>query len=130
MLIKCIECGKEISDKSKSCPHCGCPTIVSIRELEKESQIAENQDKLFYKCPLCKKEFKEGVLRCDVCKYTSIILPVHNTKELNIPKCPTCGSTNIRRISGSKKAASIIGFGILSSNLGKTYECLNCKHKW
>lgn len=24
-LIKCPECGKEISDKAASCPHCGCP---------------------------------------------------------------------------------------------------------
>ena len=24
-LIKCIECGKEISDKATTCPHCGCP---------------------------------------------------------------------------------------------------------
>ena len=24
-LIKCPECKKEISDKSKTCIHCGCP---------------------------------------------------------------------------------------------------------
>jgi len=30
-LIKCAECGKEISDKSKKCIHCGNP-IVSIQE--------------------------------------------------------------------------------------------------
>ena len=24
-LINCIECGKEISDKAKACPHCGMP---------------------------------------------------------------------------------------------------------
>lgn len=24
-LIKCPECGKEISDKAKSCPNCGNP---------------------------------------------------------------------------------------------------------
>ena len=24
-LIKCPECGKEISDKATSCPNCGCP---------------------------------------------------------------------------------------------------------
>ena len=24
-LIKCPECGKEISDKAGACPHCGCP---------------------------------------------------------------------------------------------------------
>ncbi len=23
-LIKCVECGKEISDKAEKCPHCGC----------------------------------------------------------------------------------------------------------
>jgi hypothetical protein len=24
-LIKCIECGKEVSDKASTCPNCGCP---------------------------------------------------------------------------------------------------------
>lgn len=24
-LIKCPECGKEVSDKAKTCPNCGCP---------------------------------------------------------------------------------------------------------
>ena len=24
-LIKCIECGKEISNKANTCPYCGCP---------------------------------------------------------------------------------------------------------
>ncbi|MBS5080492.1 MAG: zinc-ribbon domain-containing protein [Clostridiales bacterium] len=24
-IIKCPECAKEISDKAKSCPQCGCP---------------------------------------------------------------------------------------------------------
>lgn len=28
-LIKCIECNKEISDKAKSCPHCGCPVNIN-----------------------------------------------------------------------------------------------------
>lgn len=27
-LIKCPECGKEISDKAASCPNCGCPIAV------------------------------------------------------------------------------------------------------
>jgi uncharacterized membrane protein YvbJ len=29
-LIKCRECGNNISDKSKACPRCGCPTSYSI----------------------------------------------------------------------------------------------------
>lgn len=27
-LIKCTECGKEISDKATVCPNCGCPVNV------------------------------------------------------------------------------------------------------
>lgn len=33
-LIKCPECGKEISDKAKSCPHCGCPIEASPDNLK------------------------------------------------------------------------------------------------
>lgn len=29
-LIKCIECGKEISDKAERCIHCGCPITISV----------------------------------------------------------------------------------------------------
>lgn len=54
----------------------------------------------------------------------------NSPQQQKIPKCPTCGSTNIRKISGTKKTVSIIGFGILSNNIGKTFECLNCKYKW
>ena len=25
-LIKCPECGRDVSDKAKTCPNCGCPT--------------------------------------------------------------------------------------------------------
>lgn len=45
-LIKCPECGKEISDKAESCPNCGCP----IEKMEKtliendENGTSESQD--------------------------------------------------------------------------------------
>lgn len=29
-IIKCIDCGQDVSDSSKACPHCGCPTEKSI----------------------------------------------------------------------------------------------------
>lgn len=31
-LIKCPECGKEISDKAISCPHCGVPIAVKFEK--------------------------------------------------------------------------------------------------
>lgn len=35
-LIKCPECGKEISDKAKSCPHCGFPIEQKDNPIAKE----------------------------------------------------------------------------------------------
>jgi len=31
-LIKCYECGKEISDKAPSCPQCGAPQVVASKK--------------------------------------------------------------------------------------------------
>lgn len=49
-LIKCNECGKEISDKAKICPHCGFENNLII-------------------CPECKKEIKNNVNTCPNCGY-------------------------------------------------------------
>lgn len=46
------------------------------------------------------------------------------------PKCPTCGSTNIGKISGTKRWFSTGLFGIASSDVGKTMVCKNCGYKW
>ena len=42
-LIKCSECGKEISDKAKSCPNCGSP--VSTINAENRNQGDANNKK-------------------------------------------------------------------------------------
>lgn len=34
-LIKCTECGKEISDKASSCPNCGCPLTTDASDKNK-----------------------------------------------------------------------------------------------
>lgn len=31
-LIKCSECGKEISSKAAACPYCGCPIEATVKE--------------------------------------------------------------------------------------------------
>lgn len=51
-LIKCSECGKEISDKSKNCIHCGCPInkekITHKEKIEtKKENIKRNIQPIF-----------------------------------------------------------------------------------
>lgn len=52
------------------------------------------------------------------------------TRESSLPKCPTCGSTNIEKISLTKKALGGVMFGILSSDVRKTMHCKKCGYKW
>jgi predicted RNA-binding Zn-ribbon protein involved in translation (DUF1610 family) len=44
--------------------------------------------------------------------------------------CPNCQSTNIKRISTTSRVIGSMMLGILSSNIGKTYQCNKCKYKW
>ena len=54
----------------------------------------------------------------------------NKAKNDNTPKCPTCGSTNIKKISLTKKAVGGALFGLFSSNVRKTMYCKNCDYKW
>lgn len=90
--------------------------------------------------PLLPSEFKDG--KCPVCgcnkiipedDYFSLDTPTNNTSTnptQNVPKCPTCGSTNVEKISTAKKALGFAMVGLFSSNLGKTMHCKNCGYKW
>lgn len=51
-------------------------------------------------------------------------------QQSNQPKCPTCGSTNIRKIGTGERVASVVGFGIFSKKINKTWKCKNCGHTW
>lgn len=52
------------------------------------------------------------------------------SNQENIPRCPTCQSTNIEKISLTKKAVGGALFGLFSSNVRKTMYCKNCGYKW
>jgi hypothetical protein len=38
VLIKCLECSKEISDMAQNCPHCGVPRIATQSQMDEVSQ--------------------------------------------------------------------------------------------
>ena len=40
MLLKCPECGKEVSTKAGSCPHCGCP-IKEVQDKVVEGEVVD-----------------------------------------------------------------------------------------
>ncbi|MBD5537827.1 MAG: SEC-C domain-containing protein [Lachnospiraceae bacterium] len=49
----------------------------------------------------------------------------------NKPKCPICGSTNLSKITTTKKVMKIAAFGIFGmGDNGKTWKCNNCDSKF
>ena len=65
-------------------------------------------------------------------EYNQRIASIFNQKkeEANVPKCPTCGSTNIKKISTSSKVFGAAMFGLFSKTARSQFECQNCHYKW
>ena len=72
-LIKCSNCGKEISDKAKACPQCGQPVVLATDIPEENTPIL---------CEECGTEIFDGVDACPNCGY-----PVP-TKEEVVDEAP------------------------------------------
>lgn len=109
-LIKCPECGKQISDKSKQCVNCGYP-------LPNKDKFAYLKDK---PSAFTQREKDNDLKNKFGGKYVSS----------NIIKCPTCGSTDTTKISTTSKVINASLFGLLGNKRKKTFHCNNCKYEW
>lgn len=130
--------------------HLSPDKILSIDKLKKdESNKLSNQE--FVKI-LSINPDNDFILAMNRLKATDIIdfnlklsqmTPIKSSKEddvdisfllkeniSNVPKCPTCGSPNIKKISATKRWVGTGLFGLASSDIGKTMQCENCGYKW
>jgi len=107
--IKCPSCNKEILDNVRACPYCGFDEISSyLLYLEKEKQSKY----------------------IDYTSFHSNVPIQPQTQPQNMPKCPTCGSLNVEKISTGKKIFGGAMFGLFSSDVRNTMHCRNCGAKW
>lgn len=118
----------------KICNHCNC--------------YYEDCDLYCLKCnrPLEKYDKKDNESENDLLKrswnknkgisITEYNIPKIKSKqtlgETNLPKCPTCGSTNIRHISSTERGVNTVMFGIFGNKRKCQFECQNpqCKYRW
>lgn len=49
-----------------------------------------------------------------------------------VPKCPVCGSEDVRRITSTEKVGNAMAFGIFGNKRKKQFECMNpnCKYRF
>lgn len=52
------------------------------------------------------------------------------TKDGTEIHCPTCGSTEVERVSFTTKAVDVWAFGLFGNKRNKQFKCKNCKYMW
>lgn len=145
----CTKCKRGLPETAIRCS-CGCTEIFNKKEcddiLNKYRRSSEKEKYQMYQNEQYRR-ILEFVLSKDEIqiikfykntsnrKYKSYVSTSSSISQpaptpQNIPKCPTCGSTNVEKISTAKKAFGFAMVGLFSSNLGKTMHCKNCGYKW
>jgi phage FluMu protein Com len=78
-----------------------------VREVEDPEDIRE-------------KRCERGMIDADINAY------------LTQPKCPMCGTMNISPISTGQRTMSVLGLGMFSKKINKSFQCNNskCNYTW
>lgn len=144
---KCPICGVDTKDHINSKNECDVCGYVYDKTKEELEEYLQKRRQLPDKCPVCyaPKEKIDDNFVCTVCGYVvlkddkkqqnyikNVDKPlVQSVKEQqNLPHCPTCNSTNIKRISAASKAVGVGLFGIFSKAARSQFECKDCGYKW
>ena len=96
-------------------------------EIELSKQPSFSMEKYKISLPLMKERAER---RKEMAEHPEKYAPKKVTINVNEPKCPTCNSTNIKKISITKRAVHGYAFGLLSKTARSQFECKNCGYKW
>ena len=131
----CMDCYAFLNNDVKC--HCGSTDIMLIENDnitlgEWKAITSVSHDKIFVQNMISIKEKDPIEFQLKLAQFKATTAQQESVKshEQNIPKCPTCGSTNIKKISAGSRWLSTGLFGISSSKLGKSMECRHCGYKW
>jgi hypothetical protein len=111
MLIKCEDCGKDVSDKAAACPNCACPVPKTA------SRLASVNSSNLVECGACSKPLSKNATICTNC----------GSKLCVEPGCtnPAYSEAKVQSKMGGA-LGGLIGFGIAKVNEKKARQrCLN-----
>ena len=119
------------SNNEYICPYCNnklIDTFITENEFNLIEDISDS-DRQFLEAmiELKKNDPIEYQLKMSQFKANS---QTEDQNTNNVLHCPTCGSTNIRKMGGVERGASIAAFGIFSKKINKTFKCQNCGYTW
>lgn len=123
----------DLSKKVDTCLICNGyikETNLTIDEWRKIKTVSTDPDFVFAMEKLKENDIIEFNLKLSQMQSNTPKQEQKSSNTDNTPKCPTCGSPNIKKISGGKRWLGTGIFGLASSDIGKTMVCGNCGYKW
>lgn len=152
MLMYCKKCGRVVQ-RAKICDICGSVTYqVPTQYLMKDVDFlidSKLEDQFIEECVKSSPEFDEYLFNNrdkiraqksaeyerdmaigDAIRQGADVKTAFRNGGQNMPKCPTCGSLNVRHISGGERVASVGFFGIFSKKINKSFKCKQCGYTW
>lgn len=120
--IKCKRCNTIVID-----------TNMTGEEFQKKCFIEHKNGNDFYEEDIAKMlgkpdQFDETSSKQRIAE--NIRLNSSKESVKNLPKCPTCQSTNIKKMSTTSKAINAGLFGVLGNRRKKQFHCNNCGYEW
>lgn len=99
---------------------------------------SDSNDDNIYTCPKCgEKMMYFGTEEIDPTTNKVVNLYDEENRKKNNPgkpvsikpqiTCPFCKSTNVRKISDGERVVSVLGLGLLSKKINKSFKCENCE---
>lgn len=146
----CKYCGDMIFTENKLCRVCG----MNLSETDKEYQLnfydfiynnnnfKQKEMKFFNEKIKINKEFNQNLYEE---KEKNILNQQENSdkkymeystpqkiinRNQNTPKCPTCQSSKIKKISTTAKVTNTVMFGIFGQKRKRQFHCNNCGYEW
>ena len=119
----CVQCGSHNSYKSVPDEYVDDYAIKDDLKAEFIENIVKSSPNFDQECWDRREAFKE------IQKHNNELLENDKVKQSNVPKCPTCQSTNLNKITVTSKAMNTALFGLFGTKRHKTFHCNNCGYE-
>lgn len=122
----------EVTEEYKKAHNDDYPSLKVSNEMLRKKYFYGKLDKDADCFAVDKREYREspeGVEEQN--QQTRKWMRSQQNSNVGVPKCPVCGSTNLNKITATRKILKVGLFGRLGTgDLGKTYQCCKCGAKF